>query len=338
VTALLEIRHLNIAFPLAGDNHPHAGKQNGLQKLHAVRDLSFSIRADEVLGLVGESGSGKSITSLAIMRLLPPQALVHGEILFGKNGHSRDLASLPDESMRKLRGSRIAMIFQEPMTALNPVMRVGDQIAEAVQAHSNVSKREAATVAVEAMKNVAIPEPDRRARDYPHQLSGGMRQRIMIAMAIVNRPQLLIADEPTTALDVTIQAQVLELLAQLRAKFGLAMLFISHDLAVVSQVADRVAVMYAGNLVELGAKRDIFDAPAHPYTRGLLQAVPNLKTERDKPLGTIEGTVPPLHAMPLGCAFEPRCALRVAECACSMPPLVEIARGHWARCPVVNAK
>ena len=187
---------------------------------------------------------------------------------------ARDLLSLGDDSMRQLRGSHIAMIFQEPMTALNPVMRVGEQIAEAVLAHHAISKKEAWQRAVDAMNDVAIPEPARRARDYPHQLSGGMRQRIMIAMAIVNRPQFLIADEPTTALDVTIQAQILDLLAELRAKFGLAMLFISHDLAVVSQVADRVAVMYAGSLVELGAKRDIFQAAAHPYTRGLLHAVP----------------------------------------------------------------
>jgi oligopeptide/dipeptide ABC transporter ATP-binding protein len=186
------------------------------------------------------------------------------------------------------------------------------------------------------MNDVAIPDSVRRARDYPHQLSGGMRQRVMIAMAIVNRPQLLIADEPTTALDVTIQAQILELLAELRARFGLAMLFISHDLAVVSQVADRVAVMYAGNLVELGAKSDIFQSPAHPYTRGLLHAVPDLKTDRAHPLSTIEGAVPPLQAMPPGCAFEPRCEFRVAECARAMPSLVEIAARHWARCPVVN--
>ncbi len=235
----------------------------------AVRDLSFSISSGGVLGLVGESGSGKSITSLAIMRLLPPQARVSGEILFAENACAAQPALLPDESMRRLRGSRIAMIFQEPMTALNPVMRVGDQIAEAVQAHNASSKPDAAKHAVQAMNDVAIPQADRRARDYPHQLSGGMRQRMMIAMAIVNRPQLLIADEPTTALDVTIQAQILELLAQLRAKFGLAMLFISHDLAVVSQVADQVAVMYAGNLVELGSEAPNLPCPGASLYAGL---------------------------------------------------------------------
>jgi oligopeptide/dipeptide ABC transporter ATP-binding protein len=304
-----------------------------------VRDLSFSIAAGEVLGLVGESGSGKSITSLAIMRLLPPQARVSGEILFADNGSPpRKLGELRDDDMRQLRGSRIGMIFQEPMTALNPVMRVGDQIAEAVLAHHQLSKKDAWQRAVDAMNDVAIPDAAQRARDYPHQLSGGMRQRVMIAMAIVNRPQLLIADEPTTALDVTIQAQILELLAELRTKFGLAMLFISHDLAVVSQVADRVAVMYAGNLVELGAKRDIFQAAAHPYTRGLLHAVPDLKTDRNSPLQTIDGTVPALQAMPPGCTFEPRCEFRVSDCARALPPLVEVAVGHWARCPVVNAR
>jgi oligopeptide/dipeptide ABC transporter ATP-binding protein len=337
VPPLLDIRHLNIEFRAAAVRAAGgAGPSVPTQSLPAVRDLSFSIAPGEVLGLVGESGSGKSITSLAIMRLLPPQARVSGEIVFTENGSARNLAALPDDSMRQLRGSKIAMIFQEPMTALNPVMRVGDQIAEAVLAHGTRSRSEAARLAVQAMTDVAIPEPDRRARDYPHQLSGGMRQRVMIAMAVVNRPQLLIADEPTTALDVTIQAQILDLLAELRTKFGLAMLFISHDLAVVSQVADRVAVMYAGNLVELGARQEIFQAPAHPYTRGLLHAVPDLKTHRGRPLETIEGTVPPLDAMPLGCAFEPRCGFRVPQCARSLPPLVEVAPGHWARCPVVN--
>ena len=338
MSPLLEVRHLNIEFAAAAERAAVPTQSVSRRALRAVSDVSFSIAPGEVLGLVGESGSGKSITSLAIMRLLPPQARVSGEILFAENGTARNLPALPDDSMRQLRGSRIAMIFQEPMTALNPVMRVGDQVAEAVRAHGTRSRNEAAQLAVQAMADVAIPEPDRRARDYPHQLSGGMRQRVMIAMAIVNRPQLLIADEPTTALDVTIQAQILELLAELRSKFGLAMLFISHDLAVVSQVADRVAVMYAGSVVELGTKQEIFRVPAHPYTRGLLEAVPDLKTVRARPLGTIEGTVPPLHAMPPGCAFEPRCGFRVAECARELPPLVEVAQGHWARCPVLNAR
>ena len=337
---LLEVRQLNIDFPIKAGVATTKSLdllEIGRKTLPAVRDLSFSIDPGEVLGLVGESGSGKSITSLAIMRLLPGQARVSGDIFFTENGTARNLAALSDDSMRQLRGSRIAMIFQEPMTALNPVMRVGDQIAEAARAHSSRSRSESARLAIQAMADVAIPEPDRRARDYPHQLSGGMRQRIMIAMAVVNRPQLLIADEPTTALDVTIQAQILELLADLRTKFGLAMLFISHDLAVVSQVADRVAVMYAGNLVEHGTRQEIFQAPAHPYTRGLLKAVPDLKTERDRPLQTIEGTVPPLHAMPAGCAFEPRCDFRVPACASALPPLVEVSPGHQARCPVVNS-
>jgi oligopeptide/dipeptide ABC transporter ATP-binding protein len=343
VPPLLSVTQLNIEF-LAKSNgrassSDAAKQETSARALLAVRDLTFSITAGEVLGLVGESGSGKSITSLAIMRLLPPQARVTGEIQFtsAANASQLNLTTISDESMRLLRGSQIAMIFQEPMTALNPVMRVGDQIAEAVLAHHSITKIEARQRAVDAMNDVAIPDPARRARDYPHQLSGGMRQRIMIAMAIVNRPRLLIADEPTTALDVTIQAQILDLLAGLRERFGLTMLFISHDLAVVSQIADRVAVMYAGNLVELGSKRDIFQSPAHPYTRGLLKAVPDLKTDRAHPLQTIEGTVPPLHAMPPGCAFEPRCDYRIPECARALPPLIEVAPEHLARCPVMNA-
>src|ERR1700687_1708888 len=354
VPPLLDIRKLNIEFP--GQNRApaalRAAGQPGAavptqpthpteptQTLPAVRDLSLSIAPGEVLGLVGESGSAKSITSLAIMRLLPPQARVSGEILFPGNADAaRNLATLDDEAMRQLRGSRIAMIFQEPMTALNPVMRVGDQIAEAVVAHNSISRKDAWQRAVDAMNDVAIPDAARRARDYPHQLSGGMRQRIVIAMAIVNRPQLLIADEPTTARAVTIQAQILDLLAQLRTKFGLAMLFISHDLAVVSQVADRVAVMYAGSLVELGEKRHIFQAAAHPYTRGLLRAVPDLKTDRARPLQTIEGPVPALHAMPPGCGFEPRCEFRIPVCARDLPPLIQVSAGHWARCPAVNSQ
>jgi len=335
VVPLLNVRQLNIEFPAANARRGADGSPPA--KLMAVRDLSFTVAPGEVLGLVGESGSGKSVTSLAIMRLLPTQAQVSGNIFWS----DQDLLQVSEAQVRQLRGSDIAMVFQEPMTALNPVMRVGDQIAEAILAHSNghsrrVNKADAWDRAVQAMKDVAIPDCELRSRDYPHQLSGGMRQRVMIAMAIVNRPQLLIADEPTTALDVTIQAQILELLAELRKKFGLAMLFISHDLAVVSQVADRVAVMYAGSLVELAAKEDIFHSPAHPYTRGLLHAVPTLQTDRQQPLQTIEGTVPALHAVPPGCPFEPRCDSRVDQCARALPPLVEVFPGHWARCPVVN--
>jgi oligopeptide/dipeptide ABC transporter ATP-binding protein len=334
VSALLDVRHLTVQFPIQGSVETG---DSPLQKLTAVRDLSLSIAPGEVLGLVGESGSGKSVASLALMRLLPAQARASGEILLSNDGNSsRNLLSLSDEEIRSLRGSRIAMIFQEPMTALNPVMRVGDQVAEAALAHGKVAKNAAWSRAVTAMNEVAISDAELRARDYPYQLSGGMRQRVMIAMAIVNRPQLLIADEPTTALDVTTQAQILDLLAELRSKFGLTMLFISHDLAVVSQVADRVAVMYAGSLVEMGSKREIFQAPAHPYTRGLLNAVPTLRTDRARQLEMIEGTVPALHAVPPGCPFEPRCSFRVADCARALPPLIEVTPGHWARCPVVN--
>jgi ABC-type dipeptide/oligopeptide/nickel transport system ATPase component len=268
---LLSIESLTVRFPSAAGT------------VAAVRDVSLDIGVGESLGLVGESGSGKSVTSLAILRLLPPQAQVGGVIRFD----GEDLLANDAAEMQKVRGARISMIFQEPMTALNPVMRVGDQVSEAVAAHGH-PKREAEQRAVQALGDVGIPEPERRARDYPHQLSGGQRQRVMIAMAIVNRPQLLIADEPTTALDVTVQAQILELLAELRHKFGLAMLFISHDLAVVSQVADRVAVMYAGSIVEQGSVAEIFRSPEHPYTRGLLHSVPTLRTDRSRPLPTIE--------------------------------------------------
>jgi peptide/nickel transport system ATP-binding protein len=308
----LAVKNLNVSFATATDRTAAKGHSRGRlchTGIRAVQDVSFSIGAGEVLGLVGESGSGKSVTSLAIMRLLAPQARASGEILFGEA--QENLLAVSEEKMRAIRGRQIAMIFQEPMSALNPVMRVGDQIAEAVLAHesfgshpvasrqgwgnlskfrsrwSRRSKDEAWRRAVEAMREVAIPEYERRSRDYPHQLSGGMRQRVMIAMMLVNRPQLLIADEPTTALDVTIQAQILELLNDLRRKFGLAMLFISHDLGVVSQVAERVAVMYAGRIVETGAVKEVFANPAHPYTRGLMQAVPSLKTERGKPLFTM---------------------------------------------------
>jgi len=334
---LLEVRDLTVQFPAV--QFPGPGRAGAREPaLTAVREVSFSIAAGEVLGLVGESGSGKSVTSLALMGLLPPQARTSGKADFAPaNSPTLDLLAASNDELRAMRGSRMAMIFQEPMTALNPVMRVGDQVAEAVLAHHRqTSKQEAGRRAVEALREVALPEPEKSARDYPHQLSGGMRQRVMIAMAIVNRPQLLIADEPTTALDVTIQAQILELLQELRVKFNLAMLFISHDLAVVSRVADRVAVMYAGSLVEMAGRQDIFRSPAHPYTQGLLRAVPTLRTDRARPLSVIEGSVPPLRQLPPGCLFEPRCEFRVPGCAQELPPLLEVSRGHWSRCPVVQ--
>jgi peptide/nickel transport system ATP-binding protein len=338
VPSLLDVRKLTVEFP--SSKHAVTGARNSPEHYAAVRDLSFQIAPGEVLGLVGESGSGKSVTSLAVMRLLPRQARISGEIHFANNGSHQNLLQFSEDQIRKIRGSGIGMIFQEPMTALNPTMRVGDQIAEAILAHggweAKITKQEAWSRSVEAMKDVAIAEADRRSRDYPHQLSGGMRQRVMIAMAIANRPQLLIADEPTTALDVTIQAQILDLLEALRRRFGLAMLFISHDLAVVSRVADRVAVMYAGSLVEIASRQDLFHAPAHPYTRGLLHAVPTLKTERTHPLETIEGVVPSPQTTPVGCPFEPRCGFRIASCRDALPPIVEVSPQHWARCPVIN--
>jgi peptide/nickel transport system ATP-binding protein len=325
---LLQVEDLGVEFTTAGGSLP------------AVREVSFQVRAGEVLGLVGESGSGKSVTSLAILRLLPAQARVCGAIYFT----GRDLLRAGEQEMRSVRGARISMIFQEPMTALNPVMRVGDQVAEAVLAHNRVasrqspvtSKNEAWRRAVAALRDVQIDDAERRARDYPHQLSGGMRQRVMIAMAMVNHPELLIADEPTTALDVTIQAQILGLLGELQQRYGLAMLLISHDLAVVSQVAHRVAVMYAGSIVEMGSASQVFQNPVHPYTHGLLEAVPTLATDRARPLRTIEGTVPAMAALPPGCTFEPRCAIRIPACAREFPPLAEVEPGHWARCPVAS--
>jgi peptide/nickel transport system ATP-binding protein len=264
---LLEVRHLSIGF---------GGRE-------AVRGVSFGIGAGETLGLVGESGSGKSAASLAVMGLLPPTASVRGAIHFD----GVDLLGLPEEVLRRRRGAEIAMIFQEPMTALNPVMRVGEQIAEAVRAHHPEMTRAAARDKVlEAMEEVGLPEVERRARDYPHQFSGGQRQRILIAMAIVNRPRLLIADEPTTALDVTVQAQILELLNRLRREHGLAMLFISHDLAVVARVADRVAVMRRGEIVEMGGVAEIFRAPRHEYTQTLLASAPTMRTDRTRPLAS----------------------------------------------------
>jgi oligopeptide/dipeptide ABC transporter ATP-binding protein len=337
---LLDLQNLTVEFP-----SPQG-------PLCAVRDLSLSLAQGETLALVGESGSGKSVTALAILGLLPPQAHISGAVFFA----DRDLATASPSELQKLRGLRMAMIFQEPMTALNPVMRIGDQIAEAVLAHAptagseaspdapaagsdalpgsllRLTRAQARQRAIQALAEVAIPSPELRWRDYPHQLSGGQRQRVMIAMAIVNRPALLIADEPTTALDVTVQAQILSLLADLRRRLGLAMLFVSHDLAVVSRVSDRIAVMYAGRIVESGPARQVFEHPAHPYTCGLLGSIPTLKTNRHEPLHAIEGAVPAPGALPPGCSFAPRCPLSIPACATAMPELIEIAPGHHARC------
>jgi peptide/nickel transport system ATP-binding protein len=292
VSSLLEIENVSIRFP------PYEGRA-------AVRELNLSVGEGEVVGLVGESGSGKSVTALAILRLLDSSARVDGAIRFDGN----DLLTIDDESMRRLRGREIAMIFQEPMTALNPVMPIGEQIAEAVRTQdSRVSRKDCRHRVLEAMEQVALPEPERRYGDYPHQFSGGQRQRILIAMAIVNRPRLLIADEPTTALDVTVQAQILDLLADLRRRFGLAMLFISHDLAVVSQLADRVAVMRQGLLLEEGIRAAIFSGARHPYTRSLLGAVPTMETDRHKPLASVP-------------------AIGDSDTL----PLTQVSAGHWVR-------
>jgi peptide/nickel transport system ATP-binding protein len=273
--ALLDIRELQIRFGAA----------------EAVRGISLQLDEGEVLGLVGESGSGKSVTALAILGLLGQAARVEGQILWESAGGQADLLRLPESALRRLRGREIAMIFQEPMTALNPVMTIGRQVAEGAEAHfPSWTGREAKQKAIAALEAVAIPEAARRYGDYPHQFSGGQRQRILIAMALINRPRLLIADEPTTALDVTVQAQVLELLKDLQRQHGLAMLFISHDLAVVGQVASRVAVMRAGQMVETGACRQLLTNPEHPYTKSLLAAVPTLRTDRSRPLAMVGGS------------------------------------------------
>lgn len=294
----------------------------------AVDGVSFSIEAGKTLGLVGESGCGKSVTSLSIMRLIPPPGkITGGKIIF----EGTNLLELPENEMRKIRGNKISMIFQEPMTSLNPVFTVGNQIAEAIQLHQGLDKNSAMEKAIEMMRLVGIPSPELRAKDYPHQLSGGMRQRIMIAMALACNPKLLIADEPTTALDVTIQAQILELIKELREKIGMSVLLITHNLGVVAETADNVAVMYAGRIVEYGTVRDIFKNPLHPYTWGLLQAIPRLDTTRDRLL-TIEGSVPDMVSLPTGCKFAPRCMFVTPECEKSEPNLDEITPGHLARC------
>ncbi len=280
----------------------------------AVNDVTFEIRAGETLGLVGESGSGKSVTALSIMRLVQrPGRIQAGRILF----KGRDLLALDERAMRAVRGAEIALIFQEPATALNPVFTVGDQIAETLLVHGRATRREARARAVELMEAVHIPDAGARVRDYPHQLSGGMRQRVMIALALACRPALVIADEPTTALDVTVQAQILDLLREMKAAFNLSLLLITHDLGVIAGTADRVAVMYAGRIVETGPVRAIFREPAHPYTRGLLASMPGDAPGRR--LTAIEGSVPLLGDLPSGCAFNPRCPDRFDPCTIDPP-------------------
>jgi oligopeptide/dipeptide ABC transporter ATP-binding protein len=299
----------------------------------AVRGVSLAVRRNETLAIVGESGSGKSVTALSVLRLLSTSNSRHGggAILF----EGQDLASLPESRMARIRGADIAMIFQEPMTSLNPTMRVGDQVAEAIRMHKPVSMKQAREQALHALNEVKIPAAASRMNDYPHQFSGGMRQRVMIAIALACQPRLLLADEPTTALDVTIQAQILALLADLQAQRGMSVVFITHNLGVVAQIADRVAVMYAGEVVEEAPVREIFARPLHPYTHALLQAMP--RADRDNAgLAPIPGHVPGIAEMPPGCAYAPRCALRQAACVQSRPAL-HTAPGntsHRVRCPV----
>src|SRR5688500_2813378 len=318
---LLEVNNLQTHFPTRA----------GLVK--AVNDVSFYIDEGELLGLVGESGCGKSITALSVMRLIAaPGKIVGGEIKF----KGEELLKASDERMREIRGNDIAMIFQDPMTSLNPVFTVGEQIAEALRLHRKLNKKQAWEAAIEAMKEVAIPDPARRVRDYPHQLSGGMRQRVMIAMALACDPELLIADEPTTALDVTIQAQILELLDELRQTRKLAVLLITHDLGVVAEVANRVCVMYTGKIVEESPVDEIFEKPKHPYTQGLLKSVPKLSeaaTARLTRLQTIEGTVPSPTNLPDGCHFAPRCEFCMEGiCTTGEIPLYKIGSGVEVRC------
>jgi peptide/nickel transport system ATP-binding protein len=301
-------------------------------EVRAVDDISFTLEQGETLSLVGESGCGKSVTALSIMRLVaPPGWIAGGEILF----EGRDLLKLREAEMRAIRGDDIAMIFQDPMTSLNPVYTVGEQIAEAIRLHRNVSKREAWNQAVEGMRDVSIPAPQARAKSYPHEMSGGMRQRVMIAMALACDPKLLIADEPTTALDVTIQAQILAMLTELREKRNLALLLITHDLGVVAETADRVAVMYAGQIVEEAPVRELFNRPRHPYTDGLMRAVPRMdESERAKKrrLLTIEGVVPNPLELPPGCRFAPRCEYAQEKCRVGKIPLIELNAYHSSRC------
>jgi len=317
------------------DLRTHFHTDDGVVK--AVDGVSYSIGKGKVLGVVGESGCGKSVTALSIMRLIaPPGRIASGRILF----EGRDLLALPEPEMRRIRGNNISMIFQEPMTSLNPVFTVGNQIGEAIMLHQKKSRREARERSIEMLKRVKVPAPEQRVDEYPHQLSGGMRQRVMIAMALACNPKLLIADEPTTALDVTIQAQILDLLRELQQEFHMSILIITHDLGVVAEFSDHVAVMYASKIVEYTTAKELYSNPIHPYTKGLFRSRPSTVSDRKEPLKVIPGTVPnPLH-FPTGCKFHPRCDLAVSSgkmetCRVKEPGLREIVPNHWVACDVV---
>ena len=315
--ALLEVKNLRTYF----------FTDDGVSK--AVDDVSYTVDPKETLGVVGESGCGKSVTALSIMRLIPdpPGKTVGGQIFF----EGRDLLKISEEEMRSIRGNKIGMIFQEPMTSLNPVFTVGNQIEESILLHEKVSKEEAKNRAIEMLKKVGIPAPEQRYREYPHQLSGGMRQRIMIAMALACNPSILIADEPTTALDVTVQAQILELIKSLQESLGMGVILITHDLGVIAETADKVAVMYASHIVEYSIADEIYYNPLHPYTVGLLGSIPKLNIESDR-LMTIEGTVPVPTNYPPGCNYAARCPYATPLCLSDEPLLIEHETGHWAAC------
>jgi oligopeptide/dipeptide ABC transporter ATP-binding protein len=316
---VLELRGLRTEFRIGGAWHA------------AVRDVSLAVARNETLAVVGESGSGKSVMALSVLRLLPQAGARHGggQVLL----EGVDLATLPEKQMARLRGDAIAMIFQEPMTSLNPTMTVGDQIAEAIRQHRGLPWREARKLALHALEEVRIPAAASRYGDYPHQFSGGMRQRVMIAMALACKPKVLLADEPTTALDVTIQAQILTLLADLKTARGMSVVFITHNLGVVAQIADRVAVMYAGQIIETADVQTLFARPTHPYTQALLRAMPRVDTDTAV-LEPIAGSVPPITAVHAGCAYVSRCPLRQARCETQAPALKPVGAGHQVRCLV----
>jgi oligopeptide transport system ATP-binding protein len=319
---LLEVHDLKTVFPT----------RDGVVK--AVDGVSFELHAGETLGIVGESGSGKSVTALSIMRLLQrPGKIVGGKVMFT----GRDLTKVTEGEMREIRGQEIAMIFQDPMTSLNPVFRTGWQVAEPVRLHKGMDKARAMGVAVSMLGKVGIPSPESRARDYPHQFSGGMRQRAMIAMGLTTQPKVLIADEPTTALDVTIQAQILELLREVNREFGTATILITHNLGVVAGMCERVMVMYAGRIVESGPTADVFAHPKHPYTWSLLRSIPRLDADSHEPLKPIEGLPPDLMSLPSGCAFHPRCPFKVERCTREIPELNRVGDTQLAACWVTQS-